>query len=90
MKKIRRDKSIWGYNTHMHGNSTRKLCSYLYLKQAKMLCCSFSLFSFSSTKSENRRAEQVLPLGRDGTTGKVEALGNGCSSVNMAQKNVYT
>jgi hypothetical protein len=33
------------------GNS---LCSYLYLKQAKM---SF----FSSTKLENRRAEQVLP-----------------------------
>jgi hypothetical protein len=40
------------------GNS---LCSYLYLKQAKM---SFSLFS--STKSENRRVEQVLWVGREG------------------------
>jgi hypothetical protein len=38
------------------GNS---LCSYLYLKLAKMSCFSFSLFSFA--KSENRRAEQVLP-----------------------------
>jgi hypothetical protein len=36
------------------GNS---LCSYLYLKQAKV-----SFFPLlSSTKSENRKAEQVLP-----------------------------
>jgi hypothetical protein len=36
------------------GNS---LCSYVYLKQAKM-----SFFSlFSSIKLENKRAEQVLP-----------------------------
>jgi hypothetical protein len=36
-------------------------CVYLYLKQAKMSCFSFSLFS--STKSENRKAEQVVPEG---------------------------
>jgi hypothetical protein len=35
------------------------LYSYLYPKQTKMSCFSFSLFS--SVKSENRRAEQVLP-----------------------------
>jgi hypothetical protein len=34
------------------------LCSYLYLKLAKMLC--LSNYVFSSTKLENRRAEQVL------------------------------
>jgi hypothetical protein len=38
-----------------HGNS---LCSYLYLKLAKSSC--FSFYLFSSSKSENRRAEQIL------------------------------
>jgi hypothetical protein len=47
MKKIRGDKPI-GVIIHVYveipqGNS---LCSYLYLKQAKMSCHSFSLFSF--------------------------------------------
>jgi hypothetical protein len=61
MKKIRGDKSI-GVITHIYieisqGNS---LCSNLNLKQTKMLI--FLIFSlFSSTKSENRREEQVLP-----------------------------
>jgi hypothetical protein len=32
---------------------------YLYLKQAKMSC--FSFYLFSSAKSENRKVEQVLP-----------------------------
>jgi hypothetical protein len=44
------------------------MCSYLYLKQAKMSCFSFNHFSsfsfqfylYYSTKLENRRAEQVL------------------------------
>jgi hypothetical protein len=36
------------------------LYSYLYLKLAKMLCLSYYLLCFSSTKLENR-AEQVLP-----------------------------
>jgi hypothetical protein len=35
---------------------------YLYLKQAKMSCFSFSLFF--SAKSENSRVEQVLPSGK--------------------------
>jgi hypothetical protein len=49
------------------------LCSYL--KQAKL-----SFFSF--TKSENRRAEQVLP-GEVGTSGRGEEAGKGCKKVNM-------
>jgi hypothetical protein len=36
------------------------LYSYLYLKLAKTLCLSFYLLRFSSTKSENKRAEQAL------------------------------
>jgi hypothetical protein len=39
------------------------LCSYLYLKQGKTSCFSFYLL-FSSTKPENRRAEQVLSVGQ--------------------------
>jgi chloramphenicol O-acetyltransferase len=35
------------------------LYSYLYLKETKMSC--FSFYLFSSTKSINRRTEQVLP-----------------------------
>jgi hypothetical protein len=38
------------------------LSSYLYLKLAKMPCFSPILFYvFSSTKLENKRAEEVLP-----------------------------
>jgi hypothetical protein len=35
---------------------------YLCPKQAKMSC--FSLYLFSSVKSENRREEEILPRGR--------------------------
>jgi hypothetical protein len=35
------------------------LYSYFYLKLAETLCNSF--YVFSSTKSENRRVEQILP-----------------------------
>jgi hypothetical protein len=51
----------WSCSTHMHGNNTRKLlCSYLYLKLAKRHVSHFIFYVFSSTKSENRRAEQIL------------------------------
>jgi hypothetical protein len=40
------------------------LCSYLYLKQQKCLVFLCIFYLFSSTKSENRRAEQVLPRGK--------------------------
>jgi hypothetical protein len=32
-------------------------------------------YVFSSTKSENKRVEQVLPWGRVGTSGKGEMVG---------------
>jgi hypothetical protein len=52
------------------------LCSYLYLKLAKMPCFSFMFYAFSTTKSENRRAEQVLLRGWWGGfgTGRREAV----------------
>jgi hypothetical protein len=62
MKKIKGDKPsgviMHRYMKISQGNS---LCSYLYLKQAKMSCFCFIFSLFSSIKSENRRAEQVLP-----------------------------
>jgi hypothetical protein len=46
MKKNRGDEPIGVYNTYIPGNILQgnSLCSYLYLKQAKM--SSFVLFSF--------------------------------------------
>jgi hypothetical protein len=57
MKKIRGNKSI-GVIMHVYMEISKgnTLCSYLYLKQAKI---SF----FYSTKLENRRAEHVLGAG---------------------------
>jgi hypothetical protein len=37
------------------------LCSYLYLKLAKHYVFLIIFYVFSSTKSENKRVEQVLP-----------------------------
>jgi hypothetical protein len=64
------------------GNS---LCSYLYLKQAKMSYFSFYLFSFFSTQLENRRAEQVLPSGGGLALVGGEVLGKGGRRVNTVQ-----
>jgi hypothetical protein len=44
-----------------HGNS---LCNYLYLKLVKCHASSFIFYTFSSTESDNKRAEQVL--GKEG------------------------
>jgi hypothetical protein len=65
-----------GYNTNIHGNVTRKLL-VLNLKQTKM-----SFFSF--TKSENKRAEQIL-RGGVGTSGRGEIMGKGHGRVNIVQ-----
>jgi hypothetical protein len=53
------------------------LYSYIYLKLAKMSCFFFlSFIFFSSTKSEDMRAEQVLPRGvRVGTSERGRCLG---------------
>jgi hypothetical protein len=63
MKKIREDKPI-GFIIHRYieipkGNSS---CSYFYLR-LKCHVFHFIFSLFPSTKSENRRAEQVLPSG---------------------------
>jgi hypothetical protein len=58
MKKIRGDKpnrvTIHLYMEITQGNS---LCSYLYLKQAKMSCFSFYLFSFIFYKIGDQEGE---------------------------------
>jgi hypothetical protein len=52
-------------NTYIHGNITRKLPVYVTFISNKLKChlFHFVLSLFSSTKSENRRAEKVLPSG---------------------------
>jgi hypothetical protein len=51
---------------------------------------SFSFLNLFSTKLENRRAEQVLPEGRDGTTGREEVVGKGGRRVNTySAKNIH-
>jgi hypothetical protein len=47
----------------MHRNNTISLYSYLYHKLAKTPCFFINFYIFSCTKSQNRRAEQVLPQG---------------------------
>jgi hypothetical protein len=61
MKKIRGDKPI-GIIIHIYTEITQgnSLCSYLYLKQAKMSYFSFYLFSFFFYKIEEPEDEQVL------------------------------
>jgi hypothetical protein len=59
MKKNREDEPIEVIiHIYMEISQGNSLCSYIY-KQAKTSF--FSFFLFSSTKSENKRAEQVLP-----------------------------
>jgi hypothetical protein len=50
----------------------------------KQKCYFFLFLFFSSTKSENRRVEQVLP-GREGTSGLGEDIRKGYRRVNMMQ-----
>jgi hypothetical protein len=63
MKKNKREESIAVIiNIYMEISQRNSLCSYHYLKQGKMsLFFFFFFFLISSTKSENRRADQVLP-----------------------------
>jgi hypothetical protein len=50
------------------------LCSYLYLKLAKHHVSCFIFYVFSSSKSENRRAGQLLWGGRAVGTGRREEV----------------
>jgi hypothetical protein len=67
------------------------LCSCLYLKLAKRHVSLVIFYVFSSTKLENRRAEQVLPRtgGGGGTCGNGELRGNGWED-EYSEINVYT
>jgi hypothetical protein len=68
VKRSDRDEPMW-VGTHMYMEEMLRisLYSYLYLKLAKTLCLSYYLLCFfSSTKWENKRAEQVLPGSRVG------------------------
>jgi hypothetical protein len=84
MKKIRGGKSIgvtiYLYMETSQGNS---LCSYLYHKQK---CHVFLFLFFFFIKSDNRRAEQVCPVGRIGPSGRGEVVGEGDRRVNIVQK----
>jgi hypothetical protein len=55
------------------------LNSYLYLKLAKHYVSLIISYVFSSTKLENKRAEQVLP----GSGGRVGSGGRGCGPNNV-------
>jgi hypothetical protein len=51
-----------GCNTKVQGNKARNLSVYLSLSQTSKNVMSLIIsYLFSSTKSENKRAEQVLP-----------------------------
>jgi hypothetical protein len=72
VKRTGRGKTI-GAVTHIGMRTTQRnfLCSYLYLKLAKMLYFSIISHVFSSTKWENKRGEQFL-LGSGGGRGVVQ------------------
>jgi hypothetical protein len=84
MKKIRRDKPI-GAIIHIYmeiPQGRNSLCSYLYLKQAKMSCFLFYLSSFFFYKI-GERAEQDLPREEAGTSGRGEVMGKESRRVNV-------
>jgi hypothetical protein len=58
MKKIRGDKPIGVVkHTYMEISQGKSLCRYLYLKQAKISCFSFYLFSFFFYKITEQSTE---------------------------------
>jgi hypothetical protein len=71
MKKIRGDKPIVVIiHTYMEASQGNSLCSCLYLKQVKMSCFSFYLFSFSSTNQRTGGQNKSCPGQRAGTSGR--------------------
>jgi hypothetical protein len=65
------------------------LYRYLYLKLAKHHVSLIIFYDFSSTKSENRRVEQVLPGGGEFGTSVGESGGERGERMNMVQM-MYT
>jgi hypothetical protein len=67
----------WSCNTYMHKNNTRKLPLWLSQTRKNILFLILSLMFFFY-KSENRKAEQVLPrVGRIDTSGRGRWLEKG-------------
>jgi hypothetical protein len=64
VKRSGRDEPMW-IVIHMCMETTQEISlhSFLYLKLAKTPCSLIIFYVLSSTKSENRRAEQILPGG---------------------------
>jgi hypothetical protein len=76
MKKNTRGEPIrFIIHIHMEISQGNSLFGYLYLKQAKI-----HFFLFSSTKSENRKAEGVVLVG---TSERRQVAGKGGRRVNM-------
>jgi hypothetical protein len=69
------------------GNS---LCSYLYLKQAKMSCFSFYLLSFFFYKTRELESGTCAAQGQGWHQWEERGIGKWGMRVNMVQKNVYT
>jgi hypothetical protein len=64
VKRTGRDEPVWVVmHICMEIVQRNSLCSYLYLEVAKLHVSHFIFYVFSSTKLENRRAEQVLQGG---------------------------
>jgi hypothetical protein len=62
-----------GCNTHVHGSNSRNLSyRYFYLKLAEMVYFSYYFLCFLFNKSENKKAEQVLP--RSGVRGVAQIM----------------
>jgi hypothetical protein len=54
----------WGCNKYMHGNTqVNSLCSYIYLKLAKMSCFSLCLLCFFFYKIGELEDRTCLPWG---------------------------
>jgi hypothetical protein len=83
VKRSGRDEPIWVViHMCMETKQGISLYSYLYSILAKMPCFSYYLLVFSSTKSENRKKEQVLPKSGGG--------GVSIGGMEWWHKNVYT
>jgi hypothetical protein len=91
MKNIRGSKLIVVIiRIYMEISKGKSLCNYFYLKQTKISCFLFCLFSFfSSTKFGNSRVEEVLPRVEGRHQGKGEVLEKGSTSVNRVQRCVH-
>jgi hypothetical protein len=73
VKRSGRDEPMWvSISKCMEAMLGISLCSYLYLKLAKTLVFLIISSVFSSTKSENKRSEQVLP--RSGGMGVAQIM----------------